>query len=225
MTATSREHPCPTNVCKRVKKKFPGRSAGKESTCTAGDSGLIPGSGRSAGEGIGYPLQYSWTSLMAQQVNNLPAMWETWVRSLGWEDPLEKGMATIPVFWPGYFHGLFHEVSKSGTLLSDFHILSQSQFIHHPRRNWLQLSDHTIMIFWVMKTMFAQFFCVFLPPLLNIFCFCQVHTISVFYCAHLCMKCSLGISNFLEEISSLSLSIISLYFFALVTEEIFEQSQ
>ena len=64
-------------------------SAGKESTCNTGD----PGSGRSAGEGIGYPLQYSWASLEAQLVKNLPAIWETWVRSLGWEDPLEKGTA------------------------------------------------------------------------------------------------------------------------------------
>ena len=70
---------------------FPRGSVGKESTCNAGDSGLIPGSGRSAGEGIGYPLQYSWASLVAQLVKNLPAMWETWVLSLGWEDPLEKG--------------------------------------------------------------------------------------------------------------------------------------
>ena len=56
--------------------------------------GLISGSGRSAGEGIGYPLQYSWASLEAQLVKNLPAMQETRVRSLGWEDPLEKGTAT-----------------------------------------------------------------------------------------------------------------------------------
>ena len=54
----------------------------------------IPGLGRSPGEGIGYPLQYSWASLVAQLVKNLPAMWETGVQSLGWEDPLEKGMAT-----------------------------------------------------------------------------------------------------------------------------------
>ena len=67
---------------------------GKESTCNAGDPGLIPRSGRSVAEGIGYPLQYSWASLVAQLVKNLPAMWETWVRSLGWEDPLEKGKAT-----------------------------------------------------------------------------------------------------------------------------------
>ena len=68
--------------------------AGKESSCNSGDPGLIPGSERSAAEGIGYPLQYSWVSLAAQLVKNLPAMWETWARSLGWEDTLEKGKAT-----------------------------------------------------------------------------------------------------------------------------------
>ena len=73
---------------------FPHYSVGKESTCNAGDPGLIPESGRSAGEGMGYPLQYSWTSLVVQLVKNLPAMQETWVQSLGWEDPLEKGKAT-----------------------------------------------------------------------------------------------------------------------------------
>ena len=73
---------------------FPHSSVGKESTCNAGDPGSIPGLGRSPGEGVGYPLQYSWASLVAQLVKNLPAMWETWVRSLGWEDPLEKGKAT-----------------------------------------------------------------------------------------------------------------------------------
>ena len=73
---------------------FPGSSAGKESACNAGDPGLIPGLGRSSGEGIGYPLQYSWVSLVAQLVKNPPAMQENWVRSLGWEDPLEKGKAT-----------------------------------------------------------------------------------------------------------------------------------
>ena len=55
---------------------------------------MIPGLGKAAGEGIGYPLQYSWASLVAQLVENLPAMQETWVQSLGWEDPLEKEMAT-----------------------------------------------------------------------------------------------------------------------------------
>ena len=70
---------------------FPCGSAGKESTCNAGEPGSIPGSGRSAGEGIDYPLQYSWASLVAQMVKNLPAMWETCILSLGWKDPLEEG--------------------------------------------------------------------------------------------------------------------------------------
>ena len=73
---------------------FPDGSVDKESTCNAGDPGSIPGSGRSPGEGIGYPLQSSWASLVAQLVKNPPAMRETWVQSLGWEDPLEKGKAT-----------------------------------------------------------------------------------------------------------------------------------
>ena len=68
----------------------------EESACNAGDPGSIPWSGKSTGEGIGYPLQYSWTLLVAQLVRNPPAMWETWLRSLGWEDPLEKGKATHP---------------------------------------------------------------------------------------------------------------------------------
>ena len=55
---------------------------------------MIPGLVRSPGEGIGYPIQYSWASLVAQLVKNPPAMRETWVRSLGWEDSLEKGKAT-----------------------------------------------------------------------------------------------------------------------------------
>ena len=88
---------------------FPDGSAGKESACNAGDLGSSPGSGGSAGEGMGYPLQYSWASLVAQLVKNLPAMWKTWVPSLGWEDPLEKGKPTphLPVFWPREFHGLY----------------------------------------------------------------------------------------------------------------------
>ena len=73
---------------------FPGSSAGKESACHAGDPSSIPGSGRSPGEGMGYPLQYSWASVVAQTVKNPPAMQETPVPFLGWEDPLEKGWAT-----------------------------------------------------------------------------------------------------------------------------------
>ena len=73
---------------------FPGSSPGKESAFNAGDPGSIPGSGRSPGEGIGCPLQYSWVFLVAQLVKYPPVMWETWIPSLGLEDPLEKGKAT-----------------------------------------------------------------------------------------------------------------------------------
>ena len=69
-------------------------SVGKESACNAGDPGSIPGPGRSTGEEIGCPLQYSWASLVAQLVKNPPAMLKTWVQTQGWEDPLEKGKAT-----------------------------------------------------------------------------------------------------------------------------------
>ena len=75
-------------------KGFSGSSVGKESACNAGDPSSIPGSGRALGEGIGYPFQYSWASTVAQLVKNPPAVWETWVISVGWGDPLEKGKAT-----------------------------------------------------------------------------------------------------------------------------------
>ena len=72
---------------------------------------MIPGSGRSAGDGIGYPLQYFWASLVAQLVKNLPATWETWVQSLGWENSLEKGKATHSSILAWRIHG----VAKSDT--------------------------------------------------------------------------------------------------------------
>jgi len=71
-----------------------GSSAGKGSICNAGDPGSIPGWERSTGEWMGYPLQYSWASLVAQVVKNLPAMRETWIQALGLEDPLKKGKDT-----------------------------------------------------------------------------------------------------------------------------------
>ena len=80
---------------------FPGSSAGKESACNTGDTGSIAGSGRSPGEGIDYPLQYSWTSLVAQMVKNPPAVWETWVQSLGREDPGRRAWQPTPVFLSG----------------------------------------------------------------------------------------------------------------------------
>ena len=72
----------------------PDSSVGKESACNVGDPRLIPGWKRSAGEGIGYPFHCPWASLVAQLVKNTPAMWETWVQSLGGEDLLKKGKAT-----------------------------------------------------------------------------------------------------------------------------------
>ena len=86
---------------------FPHRSVGKESACNVGDPSLIPGSGRSPGEGIGYPLQYSWASLVAQLVKNPPAMWETSVRSLVGKILWKREWLPTPVFWPGEFHGLY----------------------------------------------------------------------------------------------------------------------
>ena len=82
------------NQGKIFKMSFPDSSVGKESAYNAGDPSLIRWLRRSPGEGIDYPLQYSWASLVAQLVKNLPAMWETGVQSLGWEDPLENGKAT-----------------------------------------------------------------------------------------------------------------------------------
>ena len=105
---------------------FPGSSAGKESACNAGDPGSISGLGSSPGEGIDYPLQCSWASLVAQMVKNLPAVWETWVRSLDWEDPLEEDMAThssilawrIPME-RGAWRATVHRVAESPTQSSD----------------------------------------------------------------------------------------------------------
>ena len=88
-------------------KRFPDGSLGKESTCNAGDPGWILRSGRSAGEEIGYPLQYSWASLVAQLVKNLPAVQETWVQPWVGKIPWRREQLPIPVFWPGEFHRLY----------------------------------------------------------------------------------------------------------------------
>ena len=105
---------------------FPGGSSAKESACSVGDLGSVPGLGRSPEEGIGYPLQYSWASLVTQMVKNPSAMRENWVQSLGWEDPLEEGMAThssiltwrILMDWRAW-HAKVHGVTKSRMQLSD----------------------------------------------------------------------------------------------------------
>ena len=95
---------------------FPGSSAGKESACNSGDPGSNPGWGRSTKEGLGYPLQYSWASLVAQLVKNLPAMQETWVRSMGWIDPWR--MERLPLQYSGLentMERIVHGVAKSRT--------------------------------------------------------------------------------------------------------------
>ena len=102
---------------------FPDSSVGMESACNAGDPSSVPGSGWCAGEGIGYPLQYSWASLVAQLVKNLPSMQETWAWSLGWEDPLEKGKAT-ELQYSGLENSMdyiVHGVTKSRMWQNDFH--------------------------------------------------------------------------------------------------------
>ena len=131
-----------------------------------------------------------------------------------------------------FFHSCSHSwvfqmcwhIECSTLTASSFRIWNSSAGTPSPPLAWLvvmlpkahltlhsRMSDSrwviTPLILWVMKIFFVQFFCVFLPPL-NIFCFCYTHNISVLYWVHLCMKCSLGISNFLEEISSLSHSIV-----------------
>ena len=104
-------------------RSFTNSPAGKEPACNAGDPGLIPGSERSIAEGIDYPLQYSWASLVAHLAKNLPAMWVTWVWSLGWEDPLEKGK-DYPLQYSGLENSMdciVHGVSKNRTRLSNGH--------------------------------------------------------------------------------------------------------
>jgi len=100
---------------------FPGSSAGKESVSNAGDPTSISRSGRSPGEGIGYPLKYFGASLVAHLVKNPPAMWET--QSLGWEDPLEKGKGTHSSIPAWTVDCVVHGVTKSQTRLSDFHFI------------------------------------------------------------------------------------------------------
>ena len=97
---------------------FPGGSTGKESSYNAGDPGSIPQLGRSTGEGIDYPLLYSWASLVPRLVKNPPAMWETWVRPMGWEDPLEKGKA-YPLQYSGLENSMDYTFSPWGHKGSD----------------------------------------------------------------------------------------------------------
>ena len=108
---------------KKNSDSFPDSSVSKQSACNAGDLGLIPGSGKSSGEGIGYPLQCFWASLVAQWVKNLPAMWETWVWFLGWDYALENEIWRT-LQYSGLENSMdciVHWVAKSQTWLSYFH--------------------------------------------------------------------------------------------------------
>ena len=104
------------NICSvtrsyEIYRGFPDSSVGKDSACNAGDPGSIPGLGRSPGEGIGYPLQYSWASLVAQLVKNPPATRETWVGKIPWR----REQLPAPAFWPDC---IVHGVTKSRTQLT-----------------------------------------------------------------------------------------------------------
>ena len=101
-------------------------SVGKESTCNAGDPSSTPGSGRSSEEGKGYPLQYSWASLVAQLVKNQLEFQETWVQSLGWEG---NG-------YPLQYSGLENSMdAKSQTGLSNFHYIPISKLLIRERKH------------------------------------------------------------------------------------------
>ena len=115
-------------------KGFSGSSVSKESTCNTGDPSLIPGSEISPGEGTGYPLQYSWASLMAQLVKNPPTMWETWVQSLGWEDnPGEgKGTEVRSLIFSSSLCTSFTKIMISQLFSTDFHISVLSLFFPCP---------------------------------------------------------------------------------------------
>ena len=106
---------------------FPNSSVGKEFTCNARDPGSITGSGRSAGEGIGYALHYSWASLVAQLVKNPPAMPETWgsIPGLGRSPGEGKGYPLQHSGLENSIDCIVHGVAKSWTQLSDFHLEEQ----------------------------------------------------------------------------------------------------
>ena len=125
-----KDFPISPHLCSLITYNFPDSSAGKEFTCNAGDPQcrFDSGVGRSPREGIGYPLQYSWASLVVQLMKNPPAMQETWVGSLGWEDSPGEGNG-YPLQYFGLENSMgytVHGVTKSWTRLSDFHFSVQS---------------------------------------------------------------------------------------------------
>ena len=117
---------------------FPGSSAGKESTCNAGDPCSIPGLGRSTREGIGYPLQYSWAFLVAQLVKKPPAMCEIWVQSLDRKMPWRREWLPTLAFLPGEFHGLYSPWGRKGLDTTEWLSLSLLLSAAFSWSNWKQ---------------------------------------------------------------------------------------
>ena len=97
----------PTMQVDSLPSEPPGKPSGSESMCNAEDPSSIPGSGKSAEEGIGYPLQYSWASLVAQLVKNPLAMQETWVDPWVGKIPWRREQLPILISWPEEFCGLY----------------------------------------------------------------------------------------------------------------------
>ena len=153
---------------------FPDCLVGKESLCNAGDTSSIPGSGRSAGEGIGYPLQYSWVSLVAQLVKNLPAIWETWVWSRFGRSPGEgKGYALQFSGLENSVDCIVHGVTKSPTWLRDFHFHSSEEPVKtfaHFTVDCLSFSQPYVGV--------IHIFCIILMYVFTASIFCPVLTIS-----------------------------------------------
>ena len=126
---------------------FPDSSVGKESACNTGDPCSIPGSGRSPGEGIGHPLQYSWASLVAQLVKNLSAMWrpgfDPWVGKIPWK----RERPPTPVFWPGKFMDcIVHGVAKSQTQLNKFKCKKKKKIKDNEQINLFLMSSKILNI-------------------------------------------------------------------------------
>ena len=116
----------------------PDRSLGKESVCNAGDPSSIPRSGRSAGEGIGYPLQYSWASVVSQLVKKKISLqcrrpgFDPWVRKIPWG----RERLSTPVFWPGELHGLYNPEGRKESDMTERLSLTHSFAVKEKEHDW-----------------------------------------------------------------------------------------
>ena len=158
--------------CTYLKMGFPDSSVGKESACNAGDHGSIPGLGRSPGEGIGYTLQYSWASLLAQLVKNLPAMWETWVGSLGWIPGLGRSLEKEKTTHSSILAWRIPWTVVHGVAKSDFHTIHKHTFkicssltkIRWKLRIWSSLTTKSLQVTWnFVRTYFQNCLSLVMP--------------------------------------------------------------